>query len=325
MSTGIPPKPRRSRVTAIDVLTTFHRLGRHVSTAAGCSLFRRRDGDAADGGGANRAGKFRRSVGQAVAVGRQHLDDAKHQAAGRAERAAAATAARARRSRTSSANSSTASSAAARRSAARPRSAPGFIIDPAGYVVTNNHVIAEADEITVTLADDKRLKAKVVGRDAKTDLALLKVEPETPLRAVTFGDSDGPPGSATGSSPSAIRSGSAARLRPASSRRATATSIRDPTTTSSRPTPPSTAATRAGRCSTSMARSSASTRRSSLAVGRQRRHRLRDPGQPGQADHRSVEEVRPGAARLAWRAHPDRHRRHRPEPRDRQDHGRPGR
>ncbi len=67
----------------------------------------------------------------------------------------------------------------------------GFIIDPTGYVVTNNHVIAEADEITVTLADDKRLKAKVVGRDAKTDLALLKVEPESPLRAVTFGDSDG--------------------------------------------------------------------------------------------------------------------------------------
>jgi len=65
----------------------------------------------------------------------------------------------------------------------------GFIIDPAGYVVTNNHVIAEADEITVTLADDRRLKATVIGRDAKTDLALLKVESKTPLRAVKFGDS----------------------------------------------------------------------------------------------------------------------------------------
>ena len=66
----------------------------------------------------------------------------------------------------------------------------GFIIDPAGFVVTNNHVIANADEITVTLADDSRLKAKVIGRDAKTDLALLKVESKTPLHAVRFGDSD---------------------------------------------------------------------------------------------------------------------------------------
>ena len=65
----------------------------------------------------------------------------------------------------------------------------GFIIDPAGYVVTNNHVIADADEITVTLAGDRRLKAKVIGRDAKTDLALLKVDSETPLDAVKFGDS----------------------------------------------------------------------------------------------------------------------------------------
>jgi len=65
----------------------------------------------------------------------------------------------------------------------------GFIIDSAGYVVTNNHVIADADEITVTLADDRRLKAKVVGRDAKTDLALLKVDSGTPLDAVKFGDS----------------------------------------------------------------------------------------------------------------------------------------
>ncbi len=65
----------------------------------------------------------------------------------------------------------------------------GFIIDPAGYVVTNNHVIADADEITVTLADDRRLQARVIGRDAKTDLALLKVESDTPLHAVGFGDS----------------------------------------------------------------------------------------------------------------------------------------
>jgi serine protease Do len=66
----------------------------------------------------------------------------------------------------------------------------GFIIDPAGYVVTNHHVIAEADEITVVLNDDTELKAVVVGRDTKTDLALLKVEADGPLPYVTFGDSN---------------------------------------------------------------------------------------------------------------------------------------
>jgi len=66
----------------------------------------------------------------------------------------------------------------------------GFIIDAAGYVVTNNHVIAEADEIKVVLNDDTELKAEVVGRDPKTDLALLKVESEKSLPFVSFGDSD---------------------------------------------------------------------------------------------------------------------------------------
>ncbi len=75
----------------------------------------------------------------------------------------------------------------------RPRRATslgsGFIIDPSGIVVTNNHVIAEADEIKVILHDDTNLKAEIIGRDPKTDLALLRVEPETPLKAVRFGDS----------------------------------------------------------------------------------------------------------------------------------------
>ena len=66
----------------------------------------------------------------------------------------------------------------------------GFIIDASGYVVTNNHVIAEADEISVILQDDTSLKAKIIGRDPKTDLALLKVESKTPLPFVTLGDSD---------------------------------------------------------------------------------------------------------------------------------------
>lgn len=66
----------------------------------------------------------------------------------------------------------------------------GFIIDPSGLVVTNNHVIAEADEVSVILNDGTRLKAEVLGRDTKTDLALLKVQSDKPLKAVKFGDSD---------------------------------------------------------------------------------------------------------------------------------------
>ena len=66
----------------------------------------------------------------------------------------------------------------------------GFVIDSSGYIVTNNHVISNADEITVTFADDTSLKATLVGRDLKTDVALLKVEPEQPLSAVNWGDSD---------------------------------------------------------------------------------------------------------------------------------------
>ncbi len=74
----------------------------------------------------------------------------------------------------------------------RPNSSlgSGFIVDPSGYVVTNNHVIADAGEITVVLDDNTRLEARVVGRDPKTDLALLKVDPDKPLAHVRFGDSD---------------------------------------------------------------------------------------------------------------------------------------
>ncbi len=65
----------------------------------------------------------------------------------------------------------------------------GFIIDPAGLVVTNNHVIANAEQITVTLSDDTTLQAQVIGRDSVTDLALLKVDAKTPLPAANWGDS----------------------------------------------------------------------------------------------------------------------------------------
>jgi serine protease Do len=66
----------------------------------------------------------------------------------------------------------------------------GFIIDKTGYIVTNNHVIEDADQITVTLNNGQTLPAKLVGRDDKTDLALLKVTPKSPLPYAHFGDSD---------------------------------------------------------------------------------------------------------------------------------------
>lgn len=66
----------------------------------------------------------------------------------------------------------------------------GFIIDSSGYIVTNNHVVAEADEITVRLFDNTSLEAEIVGTDDKTDLALLKVETDRDLPAAKWGDSD---------------------------------------------------------------------------------------------------------------------------------------
>lgn len=66
----------------------------------------------------------------------------------------------------------------------------GFIIDPSGYIVTNNHVVADADQITALLNDGTKLKAKLVGRDQRTDLALLKVEAAKPLPFVTWGDAN---------------------------------------------------------------------------------------------------------------------------------------
>jgi serine protease Do len=66
----------------------------------------------------------------------------------------------------------------------------GFIIDPSGLIVTNNHVIANAEQITVTLSDDTSLQAQVIGRDTVTDLALLKVEAKNPLPAAHWGDSN---------------------------------------------------------------------------------------------------------------------------------------
>ncbi len=66
----------------------------------------------------------------------------------------------------------------------------GFIVDPEGWIVTNDHVVADAARIRVTLYDGSSLSARVVGRDSRLDLALLKVEPHRPLRAAPWGRSD---------------------------------------------------------------------------------------------------------------------------------------
>ena len=66
----------------------------------------------------------------------------------------------------------------------------GFIIDAQGYIVTNNHVVEDATSVTVTLHDKTEYEAEIVGRDPRTDLALLKIEARTALPSAQWGDSD---------------------------------------------------------------------------------------------------------------------------------------
>lgn len=66
----------------------------------------------------------------------------------------------------------------------------GFVIDPSGVIITNNHVIGEADDIEVIWADGRTLKATVIGKDPKIDIAVLKVEVDEPLVAVPMGNSE---------------------------------------------------------------------------------------------------------------------------------------
>lgn len=66
----------------------------------------------------------------------------------------------------------------------------GFLVSRDGYIVTNNHVVENAKEITVALSNDHQYKGRVVGRDAKTDLALLKIDPKEQLLVIPLGDSD---------------------------------------------------------------------------------------------------------------------------------------
>ncbi|HEY7558808.1 MAG TPA: DegQ family serine endoprotease [Candidatus Binatia bacterium] len=66
----------------------------------------------------------------------------------------------------------------------------GFIIDADGSILTNNHVVENAQKIVVKLSDDQEFEAKVVGRDAKTDIAIIKINAKTALTAASLGDSD---------------------------------------------------------------------------------------------------------------------------------------
>jgi serine protease Do len=66
----------------------------------------------------------------------------------------------------------------------------GFIIDKEGYILTNNHVVEGADEVKVKLLDGKEFNAKIIGRDPKTDLALIKIDPDKSLVPLPLGDSD---------------------------------------------------------------------------------------------------------------------------------------
>ena len=66
----------------------------------------------------------------------------------------------------------------------------GFIIDSSGYIVTNNHVVGEAAKVEVTLQDNSKYTARIVGRDPKTDIAVLKIQADKSLPHVSFGDSN---------------------------------------------------------------------------------------------------------------------------------------
>ena len=189
----------------------------------------------------------------------------------------------------------------------------GFIIDPAGIVVTNNHVISEADEITVILNDGARLKAEVIGKDQKTDIALLRVKTDRPLKAVKFGDSEklrlgewviaiGNPFSLGGTVTAGIVS---ARNRDINS---------GPYDNYIQTDAAINRGNSGGPSVQSRGRGDRRQHRHHLSLRRLDRHRLCGAVQDRASGDRPVEAVRRDAARLARRAHPAGHRRDRREP-----------
>ncbi len=119
----------------------------------------------------------------------------------------------------------------------------GFIIDQKGLILTNNHVVEDADKIEVRLSDGREFEAEVVGRDPKTDIAVIKINADGDLPIIPLGNSDR---LEVGERvwPSAIHSASNTPLRPESSAPRAETLARVRTTTLFRPTPPSIPVTR---------------------------------------------------------------------------------
>ena len=199
-------------------------------------------------------------------------------------------------------------------SRARPtRSAPASSSTLRRIVVTNNHVIADADEINVIMNDGTKIRAELVGVDKKTDLAVLKFKPVKPLVAVKFGDSDklrlgewviaiGNPFSLGGTVTAGIVS---ARNRDINSR-----SLRQLHPDRRRHQP------RQFRRSAVQSRRRSDRRQHAdhLAVGRLDRHRLCGAVEDGGRRGRSAAAVRRTAPRLARRPHPAGHRRDRRKP-----------
>ena len=201
----------------------------------------------------------------------------------------------------------------------------GFIIDGDGYIITNNHVIQGAEDITVILRDDTQLKAKLIGSDSRVDVALLKVEPpnKKPLPAVKFGDSDKTRvgdwviaiGNPFGLGHSVTAGIISARGRSLND------SLDDYLQTD--------AAINKGNSGGPLFNAEGEVIGVNTAIYSPQRHqcrpRLLDPVQPRQAGRRPAPRVRPGQARLDRRQLPERDRRHRrllrPRPRARRAGG----
>ena len=178
----------------------------------------------------------------------------------------------------------------------------GFIFHGNGHIATNYHVVDGADEITVTLHDGREFKAEVVGTDPDTDLAVLKIDAKGRCPTSSSADSDkvrvGDPVIAIGNP-----FGLGGTVPPASSR---------PSTRDRRRPLRRLPADRRADQPRQLGRPDLQPRgpgrrrqhRDPQPDRRQRRHRLRDPSNPGQADHRRLRGRRQGRARLARRAHP---------------------
>ena len=183
----------------------------------------------------------------------------------------------------------------------------GFVIDATGFVVTNNHVIADADEITVIFNDKSEYPAKLIGTDSKTDLALLKIERPEPFPFVSWADSDevrvGDWMIAIGN-PFGLGSTVTAGIVSARGRDIRAGPYDDFFQIDA----PINRGNSGGPSFTLDGNRVRREHRDLLAFRRQRRYRLCHPRQPRQAGDRQPDALGQGGAGLARRAHPERDR-----------------